>query len=58
MLYGKEIIDLMMKDTLASKYLKAIKTNIQENKIVTLKDVNSVYIQMKELSKIKNGDMI
>jgi hypothetical protein len=58
MLYGKEILDLMMKDTLASKYLKAIKSNIQESKIVTFKDVNSVYIQMKELSKIKNGDMI
>jgi hypothetical protein len=58
MLYGKEIIDLMMKDTLASKYLKAIKSNIQENKIVTFKDVNSVYIQMKEFSKIKNGDSI
>jgi hypothetical protein len=58
MLYGKEIIDLMMKDTLASKYLKAIKSNIEENKIVTFKDVNSVYIQMKEFSKIKNGDSI
>lgn len=52
MLYGKEIIDLMMKDTLTSKYLTVLKSDIKDKNISSLQDVNDVRVRIQELSKL------